>query len=62
MIENLATYWNNDENKKAEPIQPIQLKVIPLESNTFRKDLNWPHFDSELKVKERAQVKDDQQF
>ena len=26
------------------------------QSNTYRKDLNWPHFDGEPTVKEKHQV------
>ena len=29
-------------------------------SNTYRKDLSWPHFDNEPRVQEKQQVKDQQ--
>ena len=30
------------------------------QSNTYRKDLSWPHFDNEPRVQEKQQVKDQQ--
>ena len=30
------------------------------QSNTYRKDLNWSHFDDEPRVQEKQQVKDQQ--
>ena len=44
--------------KEAEPVEPV-LKYID-QSNTYRKDLNWPHFDDEPRVQEKQQVKDQQ--
>ena len=39
-----------------EPFEQV-LKSI-YKSNTYRKDLSWPHFDNEPKVQENQQVKD----
>ena len=38
--------------------QPVQINIC--QSNTYRKDLSWLHFDNEPKVQERQQVKDQQ--
>ena len=38
-----------------EPVEPV-LKII-YQSNTYRKDFSWPHFDGEPKVQEKQQVK-----
>ena len=32
------------------------------QSNTYRKDFSWLHFDDELRVQESQQVKDQQSF
>ena len=41
-----------------EPIEPAQMKIY--QSNTYRKDLSWLHFDDEPRVQERQQMKDQQ--
>ena len=41
-----------------EPIEPVLKNIC--QSNTYRKDLNWPHFDVEPRVQEKQQVKDKQ--
>ena len=41
-----------------EPIQPVQMNIY--QSNTYKKDLTWLHFDNEPMVKEKQQVKDQQ--
>ena len=40
---------------KWKPVEPV-LKNIS-KSNTYRKDLSWPHFENEPKVQEKQQVK-----
>ena len=44
-----------------EPVEPGRMnifsKVIP-----YRKDLSWLHFDSEPRVQEKQQVKDQQSY
>ena len=39
-----------------EPVEPVLKNII--QSNTYRKDLNWSHFDDEPRVQEKQQVKD----
>ena len=41
-----------------EPGEPVLMNIY--QSNTYRKDLGWPHFDSELRVQEKQQMKDQQ--
>ena len=43
---------------EVEPVEPV-LKNIN-QSNAYRKDLSWPHFDDEPRVQEKKQVKDQQ--
>ena len=43
--------WISLENKEGEPVEPIQLTIN--QSNTYRKDLSWLHFDDEPRVQER---------
>ena len=40
------------------PVQPVQMNIY--QSNTYRKDLSWLHFDDEARVQEKQQVKDQQ--
>ena len=46
------------ENKEVEPVEPVQTSIY--QSNTYRKDLSWLHFNDELRVQERQQMKDQQ--
>ena len=46
------------ENKQVEPVEAVQMSIY--QSNTFRKDLSWLHFDNEPRVQERQQVKNQQ--
>ena len=59
-----AIYQNNKEtsleNKEVEPVEPVQMNIY--QSNTYRKDLSWPHFNDEPRVQERQQVKDQQSY
>ena len=41
-----------------EPVEPVLKNIY--QSNTYRKDLNWPHFDHEPKIQEKQQEKDQQ--
>ena len=41
-----------------EPVEPVQMNIY--QSNTYKKDLSWLHFDDEQRVQERQQVKDQQ--
>ena len=43
---------------RVEPVEPV-LKYI-YQSNTYRKGLSWPHFDSEPRVRQKQQMKDQQ--
>ena len=45
-------------NKKVKPVELVQMKIY--QSNTYRKDLNWLHFDNEPRVQEKQQLKDQQ--
>ena len=55
-------YWNNEqtslEKKEIEPVESVLKNIY--QSNTYRKDLSWPHFDDEPRVQEKQQVKDQQ--
>ena len=44
--------------KEVEPVEQV-LKNI-WQSNTYRKDLRWSHFDDEAKIQEKQQKKDQQ--
>ena len=37
--------WTTLENKEVEPAEPDQMNIY--ESNTYRKDLSWLHFNDE---------------
>ena len=41
-----------------EPVEPVLKNIY--QSNIYRKDLSWPHFDDEPRVQEKQQVKDQQ--
>ena len=41
-----------------EPVEPVLKNIY--QSNTYRKDLSWPHFDDEPRVQGKQQVKDQQ--
>ena len=43
---------------KVKPVEPVQMNIY--QSNTYRKDLTWLHFDDELSLQERQRVKDQQ--
>ena len=46
------------KKKEVEPVEPVLKNIY--QSNTYRKDLSWPHFDDEPRVQEKQQVKDQQ--
>ena len=48
------------ENREVEPVEPAQISIY--QSNTYRKDLGWLHFDNEPRVQERQQVKAKQSY
>ena len=58
--KNHAIYQNNEytslENKEMEPVEPVQMNIY--QSNAYRTDLSWLHFDNEPRVEQRQQVKD----
>ena len=35
-------------------------QLSQFQSNTYRKELSWPHFDDEPRIQEKQQVKDQQ--
>ena len=39
-----------------EPVQSVKKNIY--QSNTYRKDLRWPHFDNKLSIQVKQQVKD----
>ena len=42
-------------------MEPVELVLKNIyQSNTYRKDLSWPHFDNEPRVPEKQQVKGQQ--
>ena len=42
------------------PVKPVQMNIY--QSNTYRKDLSWLHFDDEPWVQGRQQVKNQQSY
>ena len=48
------------KNKKGEPSQPVQFNID--QKNTYRKCLDWLHFNKESRVQEKKQVKDQQSY
>ena len=63
-IDTLVTSRNGDR-KIMQSIRITSRQVEPLlmnicQSNTYRKDLRWPHFDDEQIVQEKHQLKDHQ--
>ena len=60
--KNYAIYQKNEEtsleNTEMEPVDPAQMNIY--QSNNFKKDLSWLHFDDEPRVQERQQMKDQQ--
>ena len=46
------------QKKEVKPVEPVLNNIY--QSNTYRKDLSWPHFDNEPRVQEKQQVKDQQ--
>ena len=43
---------------EVEPVDPVLKNIY--QSNTYIKDLSWPHFDDEPRVQEKQQVMDQQ--
>ena len=39
-----------------EPVEPVQMSIY--QSNTYKKDLSWLHFDDGPRVEEKKRVKD----
>ena len=64
-IDILVTSWNNDrkimqsinnkqtslKKKEVEPAEPVLKNIY--QSNTYRKNLSWSHFDDEPRVQEK---------
>ena len=44
------------ENKGVEPAEPVQMNIY--QSNTYKKDLSWLHFNDEPKVQQLQKGKD----
>ena len=38
-----------------EPVEPVQKNIC--QSNTYREDLSWAHFEDEPRVQKKQQVK-----
>ena len=55
---------NNEQTslkkKEVEPAEPVLKNIY--QSNTYRKDLSWSHFDDEPRVQEKQQVKHQQSY
>ena len=43
-----------------QPVEPVQMNIY--QSNTYRKDLRWLHFDDKSRSQEKQQVKDQQSY
>ena len=54
--KNHAIYQNNKwislSSKELEPLEPVQKQIY--QSNTYRKELSWLHFNDKLMVQEQA--------
>ena len=44
------------KKKKVELVESVFKKIY--QSNTYKKDLGWPHFDNEPRVQDMQQVKE----
>ena len=44
--------------KEVELVEAVLKNIY--QSNTYRKDLSWPHFNNESRVQEKQHVKDQQ--
>ena len=44
--------------KEVEPVESVLKNIY--KSITYRKDLNWPHFDDDPRAQEKQQVEDQQ--
>ena len=40
--------------KEVEPVEPVQMNIY--QTNTYRKELRWLHFNNEARVQEMQQV------
>ena len=64
IVEILVTSRNGDRKIMqsiritSRQVEPVLMNIY--QSNTYRKDLSWPHFDDEPRVQEKQQVKDQQ--
>ena len=49
--------WRVDlPQENVEPVKQVHMNIY--QSNTYRKDLSWPHSDDEPRIQEKQQVKD----
>ena len=48
------------ENEEAEPLQPVQVSIY--QSNIFRKDIHWLHFEHEPRAQKRQHMEDQQSY
>ena len=57
LVTNHAIYQNNQYTslkiKEVEPVESFQMNIY--QSNNYRKDLSWLHFNCEPEVQERQQ-------
>ena len=44
------------EKKKVETVESIFKNIY--QSNTYKKNLGWPHFDNEPRIQDKQQVKE----
>ena len=62
IVEILVTSRNGDRKIMqsiritSRQVEPVLMNIY--QSNTYRKDLSWPHFGDEPRVQEKHQVKD----
>ena len=52
--------WTYHENKEVEPVQSVQMNIY--QSNTYRNELSWLHFNNELRIQERQQMLDHESY
>ena len=57
LSEQRVNLW---KKKEVETVEPVQINIY--QSNTYRKDLSWLHFDDEPRIQETHQVKEQQSY
>ena len=51
IMQSIDNEWTSLEKKEVEPVEPVLKNIY--QSNTYRKNLSWQHFDDEPRVQEK---------